>query len=101
VTRRDRIKGAATDNPLMADPTVERSFDEPALSLTCRCGWEGHDVDVEDWDVQSERDRVVACCPSCGGPVPEWGALVPIDGASRVARGPLKETLRNADRPDS
>ena len=55
----------------MSIPRVERSFDEPHIRLTCRCGWQGYDDDVTDWDVQVERDRVVRCCPSCGDPAPE------------------------------
>lgn len=80
----------------MAEPRVDRSFNEPHTRLECRCGWEGHDDDVEDWDVQRERDRVVRRCPSCGKSVPEWGALRPIDGAIHIARGPLREALVDA-----
>jgi len=75
---------------------VERSFEEPNIALRCDCGWEGVDSDVRDWDVQSGRDRVVRRCPNCGEPVPEWGALRPIEGAAAIARGPLREALVDA-----
>lgn len=77
----------------MTDPTLERSFSEPNLSLQCACGWSGHDDDIENWDVQESHDRTVRCCPACGEPVPEWGTLRPIDGAARIARGPLRASL--------
>lgn len=78
-------------------PWVERSFEEPHVELHCRCGWSGVDADVETWDVQFDRDRVVRRCPDCGDPVPQWGALRPIDGAATVARGPLRRSLVDAD----
>lgn len=80
----------------MPEPSVARGFDHPNVQLQCRCGWRGLDADVTDWDVQSDRDRVVRKCPGCGMPVPEWGALETIDGASRIARGPLADALAEA-----
>lgn len=80
----------------MPEPSVARSFDHPNVRLQCRCGWTGLDADVEDWDVQEERDRVVRKCPDCGDPVPEWGALRTIDAATRLARGPLADALADA-----
>jgi hypothetical protein len=80
----------------MTRPQVERSFSEPHIRLTCRCGWTGHDDDVEDWAIEPERDRVVRRCPSCDEPVPEWGALRSIDGVARLARGSLRESLVEA-----
>jgi hypothetical protein len=78
----------------MADePWVERSFEAPNLALRCDCGWTGVDADVDEWDVQRERDRVVRKCPECDTAVPEWGTLAPIDGVTRVARGSLRTTL--------
>lgn len=81
----------------MPEPSWERSFSEPHVRLRCECGWTGYDDDVDDWAVQVERDRVVRRCPDCGSPVPEWGALGPIDAAARIARGPLKTALVEAD----
>lgn len=80
----------------MARPSVERSFSEPHVKLTCRCGWTGHDDDVEDWAIEQDRDRVVRKCPECGEPVPEWGALRTIEGVAQLARGPLRESLAEA-----
>lgn len=75
---------------------VERSFDRPNMLFRCDCGWEGVDADVEAWDVQRERDRVVRRCPSCDEPVPEWGTLRTIEGAGHVARGALRRALVDA-----
>ena len=80
----------------MPRPSVERSFSEPHISLQCRCGWEGHDDDVRQWDVQRASDRVVRVCPDCDEPVPEWGTVRPIDAAARIARGPLEASLVEA-----
>lgn len=77
----------------MTEPGVDRSFSHPNVQLRCRCGWEGLDADVEDWEIDRERDRVVRRCPSCGEPVPEWGTLRSIDGAAQIARGPLRDAL--------
>lgn len=77
----------------MQQPTVERSFDEPYIRLACRCGWNGYDVDIDEWVVERERDRAVRRCPSCDEPVPEWGAVRPLTGADAVGRGPLAEAL--------
>ena len=77
-------------------PRVDRSFDHPNVELTCRCGWVGVDADVDTWAVEFERDRVVRRCPDCGESVPEWGALGPIDGAARIARGSLRRSLVDA-----
>jgi hypothetical protein len=85
----------------MSEPRVERSFSDPNIQLTCRCGWEGLDADVEEWAIEVDRDRAVRRCPSCGEPVPEWGTLRPLDGAARIARGPLAEALAAADSADS
>lgn len=81
----------------MPEPSWERSFSEPHVRLQCECGWTGNDDDIDDWAVQTQRDRVVRRCPDCGAPVPEWGALAPIDGAARIARGPLKTALVDSD----
>lgn len=81
----------------MAEPTVERSFSEPHLALDCTCGWTGHDDDIEDWEVDQERDRVVRQCPACDRPVPEWGALEPIEAAAKIARGPLAEAIAESE----
>ena len=75
---------------------VTRSFDTPHIGLRCGCGWEGTDADIDDWDVQHERDRVVRVCPGCGRSVPEWGTLPSVEGAARIARGPLREALDDA-----
>jgi hypothetical protein len=80
----------------MAERQIERSFSEPNLRLTCDCGWGGHDDDIESWEVESERDRVVRVCPACSEPVPEWGALGPIEGAARTARGSLRAALTDS-----
>jgi predicted RNA-binding Zn-ribbon protein involved in translation (DUF1610 family) len=80
----------------MPEPSVGRSFSDPHTLFQCRCGWEGHDDDVERWDVQRANDRVVRVCPDCGEPVPEWGTIRPIDAAARVARGPLETSLVDA-----
>lgn len=84
----------------MANPRVERSFSEPNLELTCRCGWTGHDDEVDRWAVEADRDRVVRCCPSCDDLVPEWGTLTSVDGAAQIARGSLRAALVAADRLD-
>lgn len=80
----------------MPSPSVERSFSKPHLHLQCHCGWNGYDDDIETWDIQEERDRVVRCCPSCCDPVPEWGTLRPIDGVVQIARGSLRTALVDA-----
>lgn len=85
----------------MANPSVSRSFDHPNVQLQCGCGWEGLDADVEDWAVEEARDRVIRRCPSCGEPVPEWGALRSIDGAGIIARGPLRDALADAGYVDA
>lgn len=81
----------------MPDPSWKRSFSEPHVQLECQCGWTGHDDDIEDWAVETERDRVVRRCPSCRDRVPEWGVLQPIDGAAKIAQGSLKTALVKAD----
>jgi hypothetical protein len=81
----------------MPAPSWERSFSEPYVRLQCECGWTGYDDDVDGWAVQPARDRVVRRCPDCGTPVPEWGALRPIDGAARIARGPLRTALAESE----
>ena len=75
---------------------VGRSFELPNIALRCDCGWSGVDADVEEWDVQRDRDRVVRVCPNCGEPVPEWSVITPIGAAAAVARGPLRESLVEA-----
>lgn len=75
---------------------VERSYEEPYLTFRCDCGWEGTDADVEEWTVQHDVDRAVRRCPGCETPVPEWGTLRPLDGAARIARGPLRKALDDA-----
>jgi hypothetical protein len=80
----------------MVQPKLERSFDEPYVKLICRCGWTGHDTDIEEWMIDLDRDRAVRRCPDCDEPVPEWGALRPIAGAARIACGPLRESLVEA-----
>lgn len=85
----------------MTEPRIDPSDDRPNIGLECTCGWVGVDDEIEDWDVQPERDRVVRVCPSCGEPVPEWGCLEPIDGVARIARGSLAEALADANQlPD-
>ncbi|WP_276256552.1 hypothetical protein [Halomontanus rarus] len=81
----------------MATPRVERSFTEPHVKLTCRCGWSGHDDEIEEWAIEPERDRVIRRCPDCDKPVPEWGALRSIDGVAQIARGQLRESFTEAD----
>lgn len=81
----------------MPEPTWERSFSDPHVRLQCRCGWRGHDDEIEDWAVETDRDRVVRRCPDCGEPVPEWGTLAPIEGAARIARGPLRAAIEASD----
>lgn len=76
---------------------VERSFETPTIALQCDCGWKGADVDVSEWSVDSDRDRVVRRCPGCGRPVPEWGTLRSLEGAALIARGSLKTALNNAN----
>ena len=80
----------------MERPRVDRRFSEPNVHLTCRCGWDGYDDDIERWDIDAERDRVVRVCPSCEEPVPEWGTIRPIEGAVQIARGSLRESLAAA-----
>lgn len=77
-------------------PWVGRDFDSPHVALRCDCGWTGTDAEIDDWDVQFDRDRVVRKCPNCDEPVAEWGTLRPIDGAVRIARGPLRKALADA-----
>jgi hypothetical protein len=77
----------------MPEPSVARSFSEPYILLHCRCGWEGHDDDVERWEVQRANDRAVRVCPDCDESVPEWGTIRPLDATARIARGPLKTSL--------
>ena len=84
----------------MAKPRVEQSFSEPHLRLTCACGWTGYDDDIERWDVEADRDRVVRCCPSCDDSVPEWGTVTSVEGVARVARGPLRAALAEAGTVD-
>jgi len=57
----------------MPEPSVGRSFSEPYMLLQCRCGWEGYDDDIKQWDVQRANDRVVRVCPDCDEPVPRVG----------------------------
>lgn len=64
--------------------------------FACDCGWSGTETEIEEWDVQQGRDRVVRRCPGCGEPVPEWGTFSPIDGVARVARGDLRAELEAA-----
>ena len=75
-------------------PSID--YGSPAFELGCDCGWTGRETDVERWDVQRERDRVVRRCPECDTPVPEWGTYRPIDGLEPLARGPLREALVEA-----
>lgn len=81
----------------MPDPSWKRSFSEPHVQLECQCGWTGHDDDIDDWTVDSERDRVVRQCPECEDTVPEWGVLQPIAGAAKIARGSLETALADED----
>lgn len=75
---------------------IDRSFAHPNIALRCHCGWAGIDANIEAWDIQFEYDRVVRQCPNCGDPVPEWGTITSIDGAARIARGPLRKSLAEA-----
>lgn len=81
----------------MSEPSWERSFNGSYVELQCRCGWTGLDTEIEDWAVQRDRDRVVRQCPDCEEPVPEWGALQPIEGAAKIACGPLETALSESD----
>lgn len=78
----------------MTSARVRRSFSDPHIRLFCPCGWEGNDDDIKNWHVEHKRDRVVRVCPGCGEPVPEWGALQPIEGAEKIARGSLLESIK-------
>lgn len=80
----------------MGQQWVSRDAESGHVQFRCSCGWKGADADVEDWDVQDARDRLVRRCPGCNEPVPEWGAIPSIDGATQVARGPLAEALTAA-----
>jgi len=73
------------------EPTV--FMGSTATQYQCLCGWEGPESELDDWDVQTDRDRAVRVCPSCESSVPEWGCLRPIDGIRRVARGSLQRAL--------
>lgn len=75
------------------DPWVERSFSDPNLALRCECGWNGIDADIDEWVIQTDRDRIVRQCPKCSAAVPEWGTFHPIDGVVQVARGSLRDAL--------
>ena len=89
------MKPGAIEARVMADrPQLEPVRE--ALALTCPCGWEGILRDITDYELQPERDRILRCCPACGTGVPEWGALGPIDGVARVAKGPLREAIADA-----
>jgi len=90
------MKNAETE-AMKTDPWVSRSWEEPYLELSCDCGWSGTDADINDWDIQKESDRAVRVCPGCENPVPEWGALRPLDGAAQIAKGSLEEALIEAD----
>ena len=61
--------------------------------FSCDCGWAGLETDIDRWDVQTDRDRVVRRCPGCDEPVPEWGTFPSIDGVARVAKGDLRAAL--------
>ena len=76
----------------------ERSVEVGAQEyrFACDCGWAGTETDVERWDVQEDRDRVVRRCPGCDEPVPEWGAFPSIDGVARIAKGDLRAELEAA-----
>lgn len=75
-----------TDEPFVAVGGTETEY-------RCRCGWHTLESEIEDWDVQHDRDRVVRICPDCGESVPEWGCIAPIDAAARVARGRMATSL--------
>jgi len=77
-----------TSNPTVVTGSVETQY-------RCACGWEGPESELVDWDVQTDRDRVVRVCPGCESSVPEWGCLRPIDGVRRVAEGNLQRALTN------
>lgn len=64
--------------------------------FTCDCGWNGLETDIERWDVQVDRDRVVRRCPGCGNPIPEWGTFPSIDSVARIAKGDLRDELKAA-----
>jgi len=81
------------------EPWVERSFDAPNIAFRCGCGWRGTDAEVEEWAIDRDRHRAVRRCPDCGEPVPEWGAIRPLAGAARVARGGLARALADAGVP--
>ncbi|GAA0475422.1 hypothetical protein GCM10008985_34750 [Halococcus dombrowskii] len=77
---------------------VRRSFSSSYITYECHCGWVGDNSDIEEWDIQRDRDRAVRICPACGTPMPEWGTHTPIEGVAKVARGPLHEALENVER---
>ena len=81
----------------MSDPNWSRSFTGSHVQLNCSCGWTGHDNDIVSWAVDTERDRVVRQCPGCSEIVPEWGVVQPIDGATKIARGPLADALAESE----
>ena len=83
------MAGDMTDGPRL-EPVQE------ALALTCSCGWEGTLRAITDYELEPDRDRVLRRCPGCGEGIAEWGALGPIDGVARVAKGPLRNTLVEA-----
>lgn len=78
----------------MTGPTIEALAE--GVVARCTCGWEGDVGTVENWAVERENDRVVRRCPGCDEPRPEWGTFRPLDGVRRVARGPLRDALRDA-----
>jgi len=76
---------------MAGEPLVSAGQGE--FEYRCDCGWIGPESALEDWAVQRDRDRVVRVCPDCGRPVPEWGALRPIDGVAKIAEGDLHDAL--------
>lgn len=81
----------------MSDAGIQRSFSSSYITYECQCGWIGNDSDIKNWDIQEDRNRAVRVCPSCQESVPEWGTHCPLDGAMRVARGPLQQALANSN----
>lgn len=74
--------------------TYSVSVGDKEMAFTCSCGWYGEERDIEEWDIQSDRDRVVRVCPGCSDPVPQWGTFRPIEGVRPLAGGDLKAALQ-------
>ena len=76
---------------MMIQPSVAVGGTE--TEYRCRCGQTTPESELDEWDVQHDRDRVVRVCHDCGESIPEWGCLTPIDAVARVAYGQLAASL--------